>query len=133
MGGGNHGHDHGHHHHHAPRIDNSVINYQIPEEAHHVEDFKAPDWRKFKVENAPELVDTRNRLAALGLKDPWLRNEAWRYDPQFGAVETRRFMLRNASTGMKYGFFLAVGAILIQTGYNKLFGKGDAHGHHGHH
>jgi hypothetical protein len=38
-----------------------------------VDDFKAPDWRKFKVENAPELQNVQNRLAALGLKDPWLR------------------------------------------------------------
>jgi hypothetical protein len=33
---------------------------------------------------------------------------------------------------MKWGFMLDVGTILLQAGYNKLFGKGDAHGH-GHH
>lgn len=75
--GGHHGEAHGHghhdHHHHAPRVVNSVINYEIPEPGHHVEDFKAPDWRRFKVENAPQLVKTQNRLASLGLKDPWLR------------------------------------------------------------
>lgn len=51
--GGDHGHgahEHGHDHGH-----------------------KVPDWRKYKVENAPELVTVRNMLAAKGLKDPWLR------------------------------------------------------------
>lgn len=63
----------GHDHHHAPRVINSVINYEIPEPGHHVDDFKAPDWRKYQVKNAPELVKVQHRLASLGLKDPWLR------------------------------------------------------------
>lgn len=62
----------GHGHHPAPVI-KSVINYEIPEAAHAVENFKSPDWRKYKVESAPELVAVKNRLAAKGLKDPWLR------------------------------------------------------------
>lgn len=69
---GHHGGDH-HHHHKGPHIERSVITYQIPDPGHHVEDFKVPDWRKYKVENAPELVNVQNRLAKLGLKDPWLR------------------------------------------------------------
>ncbi len=68
------GHDHHHHdHHHKAPVIKSVIHYDIPDPAHHVDDFKSPDWKKFKVENAPELVKIQNRLAALGLKDPWLR------------------------------------------------------------
>jgi len=63
----------GHDHHHSAPVIRSVINYEIPEPAHHVEDFKSPDWRKYKVESAPELVAVKNRLAAQGLKDPWLR------------------------------------------------------------
>jgi hypothetical protein len=62
----------GHGHHPAPVI-KSVINYEIPEAAHGIETFKAPDYRSFKVENAPELVAIKNRLAEKGLKDPWLR------------------------------------------------------------
>ena len=76
MGGHSHaeGH-HGHHdhHHHAPRINKSLISYEIPDPGHHVDDFKAPDWRKHQVKNAPELVKVQKRLAVLGLKDPWLR------------------------------------------------------------
>ena len=119
-------------HHHGPNIEKGVIKYDIPLEAHHVEEFKAPDWRKFKVENAPELVKVQSRLAQRGLKDPWLRNEVWRYDPQFGAVPVRTGLLRNASMGMKWGLILAIGTVLLQTGYNKVFNKGDSHGH-GHH
>ena len=130
-----HGHGHGSHdhHHHEQPIENSVIKYEIPDAPHHVEDFKAPDWRLFKVENAPELAEVQHRLAAQGLKDPWLRNEVWRYDSQFGAVPVRTGMLRNAGTGMKWGLALAVGTVLLQTGYNAVFKKGDAHHGHGHH
>lgn len=68
----------------------------------------------------------------------YLRNEVWRFDPQFGHVPARKLMLRNASTGMKLGLALAIGTVLLETGYNKVFGKGDHHGHghghdHGHH
>ena len=35
--------------------------------------YEIPDWRKYKVEDAPELVNVRNALAQKGLKDPWLR------------------------------------------------------------
>jgi hypothetical protein len=35
---------------------------------------------------------------------------------------------------MKWGFVLFLGTVLVETGYNKLFGKKDHHGHgHGHH
>lgn len=44
----------GDHHHHGPKV---VI----------------PDWRIYKVEDAPELVRVQKMLAAKGLKDPWLR------------------------------------------------------------
>ena len=72
-GHGEHGHGHHHHHHHVPRHDKSVINYEIFGDFHHVEKFKSPDYKIYKVENAPYLVETQERLAKLGLKDPWLR------------------------------------------------------------
>ncbi len=94
--------------------------------------FKAPSWTKFQVANAPELVDVENRLAKLGLKDPWLRNEVWRYDPQCGAVSARPQLLRSAGNGMKLGLILCIGTIILETAYNKIFAKPDDH-HHGHH
>ena len=44
--------------------------------------FKIPHWQspQYTVgEHTPELQEIEKRLAARGLKDPWLRNEAWRY------------------------------------------------------
>lgn len=58
------------------------------------------------------------------------RNEVWRFDPQFGSMSKRPLMLKSASTGMKLGFILFVGAVILETGYNRLFGKKDHHGHH---
>ena len=35
--------------------------------------FHIPDYRSYKLENAPELVETQRRLHARGLHSPWLR------------------------------------------------------------
>ena len=43
---------------------------------------KIPHWQSPQCtigEHTPELQEIEKRLAARGLKDPWLRNEAWRY------------------------------------------------------
>merc|ERR1712058_52512 len=43
-----------------------------------------PDWRIYsqdKVAEVPELMKHKQRLAALGLKDPWIRNEIWKFMP----------------------------------------------------
>ncbi|XP_059251825.1 NADH dehydrogenase [ubiquinone] 1 beta subcomplex subunit 3-like [Mustela nigripes] len=37
-----------------------------------------PDYRQWKIEGTP-LETVQERLAARGLRDPWGRNEAWRY------------------------------------------------------
>lgn len=42
---------------------------------HHHEHFKIPDWRMYKVENCPELMQVQQSLNRVGLKDPWLRYE----------------------------------------------------------
>ncbi|GFV41430.1 NADH dehydrogenase 1 beta subcomplex subunit 3 [Trichonephila clavipes] len=42
---------------------------------------KVPDYRIYKVEDCPQLMKTQRMLAQHGLKDPWLRNEVWRYPP----------------------------------------------------
>ena len=34
---------------------------------------KIPDYRSYKVEDAPELVKLQQKLAKHGLKDPWIR------------------------------------------------------------
>jgi hypothetical protein len=50
----------------------SNINYMI-EEGSHISDLKIPSYKKYKIENAPELESVQKRLAAKGIKDPWLR------------------------------------------------------------
>jgi NADH dehydrogenase (ubiquinone) 1 beta subcomplex subunit 3 len=40
---------------------------------HHHQEIKIPDYRIYKVENCPELVQVEKALSRVGLKDPWLR------------------------------------------------------------
>lgn len=40
---------------------------------HHHQEFKCPDWRQYKLENAPELMEVQRALDRVGLKNPWLR------------------------------------------------------------
>ena len=36
-------------------------------------ELKVPDWRIYKVADAPQLVQVERALASHGLRDPWLR------------------------------------------------------------
>lgn len=40
---------------------------------HHHEPFEVPDYRLFNVDGIPQLDDLRNKLAAEGLRDYWIR------------------------------------------------------------
>lgn len=65
------------------------------------------------------------------------RNEVWRFDPQFGTLAPRTGLIKAGTTGMKYGLILAIGTIIIEQAYSRVFGtskQGHGHGHdHGHH
>ncbi|KAI1295871.1 NADH dehydrogenase [ubiquinone] 1 beta subcomplex subunit 3 [Halotydeus destructor] len=65
------------------------------------------DWRSYKIDqNVPELVDLEQRLAARGLKDPWARNEVWRFDRRlWGTPADRWFAILKP---FKYGFIAFV-------------------------
>jgi len=80
-----------------------------------------PDWKsKFCTvgDHTPELQEIQRRLKVHGLKDPWLRNEAWRfariergYDPKFMAwsfIRPRAFIA---------GFVLAIVTAQVQIQY----------------
>ncbi|XP_063069581.1 NADH dehydrogenase [ubiquinone] 1 beta subcomplex subunit 3 [Engraulis encrasicolus] len=59
-----------------------------------------PDYKVWKYEGTP-LETVQQRLAKRGLRDPWLRNEAWRFTGQFGVpVKLSDVLLR----GFKKGF-----------------------------
>lgn len=102
MGGGDH------HHHHKPYI--------------------VPDASIYKIENAPELLRVQEKLAKDGLKDPWLRNEVWRYERKhWGTFASRAagYFLRGAKLGIP--------AFLITIAAEKALGIDYGHGHgHGH-
>ncbi|CAO1435154.1 unnamed protein product [Diamesa serratosioi] len=46
----------------------------------HHEAYSVPDAKIYKVADAPKLMEVQTALARQGLKDPWLRNEVWRYN-----------------------------------------------------
>ncbi|RZF43320.1 hypothetical protein LSTR_LSTR001581 [Laodelphax striatellus] len=90
-----------------------------------------PDWKSYKVEDVPELMRVKEALAKKGLKDPWLRNEVWRYHPSFGGstMNITKIML---ARGFKYGLGLTAASIAIEYAYAAAFPSDDHHGH-GHH
>ncbi|KAI9582902.1 NADH dehydrogenase [ubiquinone] 1 beta subcomplex subunit 3 [Glossina fuscipes] len=92
----------------------------------HGEPYKIPDPSIYNVDDIPKLKQVKEALARQGLKDPWLRNEVWRYDTaQWGthAQRLRVFMTR----GFVYGLGLAALTVAAET----LLGSNDHHGHHG--
>ena len=60
------------------------------------------DWRSYKVDGIPELEKHRSKLANKGLRDPWIRNQVWLYDPKVGAHPPWRVSLRTAFFGLRY-------------------------------
>lgn len=90
-----------------------------------------PDWKIYRPEGIPELEALQKMLAARGLKDPWIRNEVWRYTPENYGGE-----LRNAAKSLGRGFKWAVAAmtvtILGEMIYHKVFTIHTDHDEHSH-
>ncbi|XP_018425658.1 PREDICTED: NADH dehydrogenase [ubiquinone] 1 beta subcomplex subunit 3 [Nanorana parkeri] len=73
-----------------------------------------PDYRIWKIEGTP-LEEVQARLAKRGLRDPWLRNEAWRFMGEFSKPATITqvlfrgfkwgFLAFAVSLGVEYAFF----------------------------
>jgi len=76
-----------------------------------------PDYKIYKIGPwAPELQDVERRLAAKGLKDPWIRNEVWRFDRRdFDSPKQR--VLGAFKRGFLPGITLAVISTLISNYY----------------
>ncbi|OTF80800.1 hypothetical protein BLA29_004349 [Euroglyphus maynei] len=91
-----------------------------------------PDYKIYKLEDAPELVTIQRRLAARGLKSNWLRNEVWRYSRKEWGTEAWRL-----ASLFTYGWKYAVPLLIVTAIYEKYYNKDDHHGggHHddGHH
>ncbi|XP_067138661.1 NADH dehydrogenase [ubiquinone] 1 beta subcomplex subunit 3 [Centruroides vittatus] len=90
--------------------------------------YEIPDWRIYKVEDVPELLQVKKALHSIGLKDPWLRNEVWRYHPGFLTMRQRGIMFY--FRGAKWGTLAFLLSLAAETAYNKLKGDDSAHGHH---
>jgi len=88
---------------------------------------KVPDYRIYKVEDVPELMQTKRALASQGLKDPWLRNEVWKYDVRIRGT-TKHIISKTIGRGMLIGFGLA----LATTAIGKVLEMREGHGEEGH-
>ncbi|CAG5124333.1 unnamed protein product [Candidula unifasciata] len=87
-----------------------------------------PDWKSYKVEGIPDLELLQKRLKPLGLKDPWIRNEVWRYQEAGVGYQS---MLRKGLRGTFRGLGYAIVAMALTIAYDKVVNKGkDSHGHH---
>jgi NADH dehydrogenase (ubiquinone) 1 beta subcomplex subunit 3 len=93
---------------------------------HHTEKIHIPDWKQYKVDGIKHLEWTRTKLADKGLKDPWLRNEVWRYQNWRGFGGEA---LANVARGFKW----ALGAMIITIAVDQVLGisKAKRAAHHG--
>uniref|UniRef100_U5ERX7 NADH dehydrogenase [ubiquinone] 1 beta subcomplex subunit 3 n=1 Tax=Corethrella appendiculata TaxID=1370023 RepID=U5ERX7_9DIPT len=104
---------------------------------HHHHEYKVPSASIYRVEDAPQLVQVRDALAKRGLKDPWLRNEVWRYNvKEFGTHRGR--LMQVLFRGLPLGFAAFVATIAIEKAlgidYHAPVPGHEGHGHgHGHH
>ncbi|KAM4836367.1 NADH dehydrogenase [ubiquinone] 1 beta subcomplex subunit 3 [Thomomys bottae] len=88
------------------------------EHGHGHSKFELPDYRQWKVEGTP-LENVQKKLALQGLRDPWARNEAWRYMGGFKHCDS---FLGVVFKGFKWGFaafVIAAGAEYMLDSYNK--------------
>lgn len=97
------------------------------------------DWRKYRVEDHPALVNFQKRCHAAGLHDPWLRNYAYAFYP---SKMERRSKLAFITTGLGFGIIAGTSLFIAEKIYDHFFPteykhtplyKGDGHGHDKHH
>jgi len=90
----------------------------------HGDKFTVPDWKQYKIDGIKELEWTQRSLAAKGLRDPWLRNEVWRYKywPGFG---------KNALMTFFRGFKYAAAAMIVTIAVDQVLGISKSKQHHG--
>jgi len=91
-----------------------------------------PDWKIYKVEDAPECVKVKEALARQGLKDPWGRNEVWRYDrKQFGTKGRRIYYA--FFRGFPIGFAAFLTTLGVEYAFNiPWHASRPGHEHHDH-
>jgi len=93
-----------------------------------------PDWKHYTVgSHTPELEYTQRMLKSMGLKDPWLRNEVWRYDRRNPNVAAA-FESTTHGVSLKSVFLKGTGTGLalacISAGIHYYLASKEDHGHH---
>lgn len=95
------------------------------------------DWRKYKVEDHPALMNFQKKCHAAGLHDPFLRNHAWQfYQNTFTHRSRMAFITRGLGFGLVAGFLIVLGeTIFFPMTYEhteehiKKYGTGERHFH----
>jgi len=88
---------------------------------------KIPDWRTYTIgPHTPELQHTERMLKSCGLKDPWLRNEVWRYDRRNPMVLDQSVRFKDAMGWVPFKY--AFGIAIVTAGIRYYLTSGD-HGH----
>jgi len=92
------------------------------------EPFQIPDYKIYsnKADKIPELAKHQQRLAALGLKDPWIRNEVWKFQPSAGYIPA----LQRIRITVFRGFAPAAVAVVATIAIRGALGLDDDHSHH---
>ncbi|XP_022663508.1 NADH dehydrogenase [ubiquinone] 1 beta subcomplex subunit 3-like [Varroa jacobsoni] len=95
---------------------------------HHAHDtFKIPkDHRIYKVEHSRTLLELKELLAQSGLKDPWMRNEVFRY--KYEGTLWSRFYSSLGSRYMLYGIGLGLLASVAQYAWDSRHSSSTDHG-----
>ena len=76
------------------------------------------DWRKYRVEDHPALINFQKRCHAAGLHDPWLRNYAFQFYPN-KYFHRSRFAF--VTQGLTFGIVAASVLFISEKVYDKYF------------
>ena len=81
-----------------------------------------PDYKVYQVnEHTPKLQALEKKLAEKGLKDPWIRNEVWRYDMRDQIADNRRRGIQIIFRGFLPGLVLAIATSFLWWEYDKRY------------
>lgn len=79
---------------------------------------KIADWRKYRVEDHPALMNFQKRCHAAGLHDPWLRNFAYAWYPNMIGQRSRFALI---TQGCVFGFFAGAAIYIGEKIYDHYF------------
>eukprot|EP00088_Acartia_fossae_P043285 TRINITY_DN4559_c0_g1_i1.p1 TRINITY_DN4559_c0_g1~~TRINITY_DN4559_c0_g1_i1.p1 ORF type:complete len:102 (-),score=11.91 TRINITY_DN4559_c0_g1_i1:141-446(-) len=96
-------------------------------------EFKIPDWRSYTIgEHTPQLLHTQKMLKSMGLKDPWLRNEVWRYDNRTVQGSGTKLDRIKSLFGFKH-FCVGLGLAIVTATIKRVYEAQNPHHHDAHH